>query len=255
MSIVGPEDGDQPEAGEDEAADSMAAWRDAITGAWDPDRQELHNQIVDDLLAGFTPEDEPMAYFLGGGPASGKSSLPTPGGGLAALIDPDAIKAKLPEYAQMLAAGDSRAAAYVHEESSYVARKALNAASDRSISLVVDGTGDSSYSKMVGKVAVARAGGATRVEADYLTVDTDEAIRRATARAQATGRMVPAPVIASIHASVTEVFVEAASKGLFDELRLWDNNGASPVLIARATKTGGLQVLDPAAYGRFLAKA
>jgi hypothetical protein len=66
---------------------------------------------------------------------------------------------------------------------------------------------------------------------------------------------VPEPVIRAIHASVTDVFTEAASKGLFDELRLWDNNGAGPVLIATATKAGGLRIIDQAAYDRFLAKS
>ena len=143
----------------------------------------------------------------------------------------------------------------MHEESSYIAKRALNTAADRSLSFVVDGTGDSSYQKMAGKVAVARAGGATKVEADYVTVDTAEAIRRATARAAQTGRMVPEAVITSIHQSVSQVFMEATSKGLFDEARLWDNNGASPVMIAHYTKAGGLQILDQGAYDRFAAKA
>jgi predicted ABC-type ATPase len=254
VSVTGPP---QPDTlgGEDlpEPEDSMAAW--TTDGIWDAGRSVLHQQIVDELFGDLAAEDDPVAYFLGGGPASGKSSLPTPGGGLAPVIDPDWIKARLPEYAQMLEAGDSRAAAYVHEESSYVAGLARQAAADRQVSFVVDGTGDSSYAKMAAKVADARAGGATQVVADYVTVDTAEAIRRATLRAASTGRMVPEQVITSIHAAVTQVFSEAASKGLFDELRLWDNSGSSPVLIAQYTRTGGLQILDDAAYTRFLAKA
>jgi hypothetical protein len=59
------------------------------------------------------------------------------------------------------------------------------------------------------------------------------------------------------------VFTKAAARGLFDELRLWDNSGSAPELIARATSSagpqgqriaGGLEVFDEAAYARFLAK-
>ena len=253
--MTGPDTPAPDEPAPDDGTDSMGKWRDEASGVWDPDRAALHDDIVDRLLSGYQPQDDPAALFLGGGPASGKSSLATPGGGRAALIDPDAIKAMLPEYQAMVAAGDSRAAAYVHEESSWIAGAARNAAADRNISFLVDGTGDSSYSKMAGKVAAARANGAALVEADYVTVDTDEAIRRATARAAQTGRVVPTAVITSIHAEVTSVFVQAADSGLFDTLRLWDNNGAAPVLIATATKTGGLQILDQAAYDRFAAKA
>ena len=81
----------------------MAAW--APDGVWDPERRQLHLDIVDSMFEGMQAEDDPAAYFLGGGPAAGKSSMPRPGGGLAALIDPDWIKAQLPEYQQMIAAG------------------------------------------------------------------------------------------------------------------------------------------------------
>ena len=202
VSVTAPGEGlpDPGEGGaEGKPADSLAKWM-RPDGTWAPSRQALHDDIVDRLLEGYQPEDTEVVHFLGGGPASGKSSLATPGGGRAAVIDPDAIKAMLPEYQEMLAAGDSRAAAYVQEESSAVAAQARATAGDRGLSYVVDGTGDSSYAKMAGKVNAARAAGAARVEADYLTIDTNEAIRRATVRAAATGRVVPEPVIRAIHA-------------------------------------------------------
>ena len=239
-------DADQPD-------DSMALW--APGGVWDPDRAALHQQIVDDLLAGLLAEDDPVAYFLGGGPAAGKSSLATPGGGRALLIAGDDIKTLLPEYQAMVAAGDVRAGAYVHEESTVISGMARTQAADRSVSFVLDGTGDTTYAKIAGKVDAARAGGAARVEADYVTVDLAEALRRADIRTAQTGRAVPTPVITAVHSEVTKVFAEAAAKGLFDALRLWDNNGPAPVLIASATKTGGLKVIDQGAYDRFLSKA
>ena len=256
VTVSGP--GEPPGPDFDPAAvgadDSMAKWTDE-DGVWDPVRQLLHEQIVDEVLAGFPAEEEPVAYFLGGGPAAGKSSMPTPGGGRAALIAGDDIKGMLPEYQDMVAAGDLRAGAYAHEESTVIAGMARDAASQRSISWLLDGTGDTTYAKIAGKVQAARDGGAVRVEADYVTVDLDEAVRRAASRAAETGRALPAAVITSVHAEVTRVFTQAAGRGLFDAMRLWDNNGTGPVLIATASKTGGLTVLDYAAYARFLAKA
>jgi predicted ABC-type ATPase len=194
---------------------------------------------------------------MGGGPASGKSSLPADESG-AAVINPDDIKAQLPEYQAMTAAGDPGAAAYVHEESSQIAGEARAAAEGAGIDYVNDGTGDSSYDKMAGKVQAAEDAGYT-ANARYVTVDTQTAIDRAESRAanpasSSYGRMVPAPVIREIHSSVSDVFGKAVGSGLFNgKVELYDNNGSSPRLIASGSG-GSLTVHDQAAYDSFLAK-
>ena len=168
-------------------------------------------------------------------------------------IDADAIKQMLPEYQQMLHAADARAAAYVHEESSALAKRIATEAQRRRCNYIHDGTGDTSFEKMAAKVAKARAAG-YGAAGKYVTVDTDTAVQRARKRAERTGRMVPESVIRAIHACVSDTFAQAADQRLFDTLELLDNNEAGGRKVIARDDGAGLRVLDPAAYDRFLAK-
>lgn len=221
-------------------------------GSWAPERQQLHDKIVSRFLSGRKPEDHPVATFFGGGPASGKSALTSPS--QAVKIDPDEIKGMLPEYQAAVKNGDPSGAAQVHEESSYLAATVAAKARQGKVSYTLDGTGDSSYGKMAAKVKAAKDAG-YQVHSQYVTVDTGEAVSRAAARAQKTGRMVPEPVIRATHASVSSVFGQAVKNNLFDRTELYDNNGPAARLIAHTSAAGEFQVLDDAAYKSFLAKA
>lgn len=221
------------------------------------ERQALHDQIVTDLTAGKPSQAEPRYVMMGGGPAAGKSSIlgkdgvDVPGEADSVHVDSDGIKGKLPEYQAMTAAKDPSAAAFSHEESSFLAKRVQATAFANSQDVVLDGTGDSSPDSVRKKISAARASGYS-VEANYVTIDTDEAVARATARAAKTGRVVPETVIRSTHASVSRVFPEIA--GDFDSITLFDNNGSTAKLIARGGK-GALEILDAPAYAAFLAKA
>ncbi len=223
-------------------------------GTFTPERAALHKQIVDKITGGHKPQDHPRALFLGGGPASGKShlqALPD-----SARIDPDQIKTQLPEFRQMAAARDPAAATYTHEESSYVSKQALAEAQRRRINYTMDGTGDSEYAKLAGKVTQARKAGYA-VDAKYVTADIPEAINRAMKRAAEPGpnqgRMIPAPVIRDIHQHVTSTFQQAVANGLFDHVELHDTNGPQPTLIG-AGEGKNFTIADQAAWERFLAK-
>lgn len=220
-------------------------------GTIDPERAALHKQIIDGILAGHQPSPHPVATFLGGGPASGKSSVLS-GSNRDMVIAADDIKGQLPEYQEMAARGDLSAGAYVHPESTFVAKQVKGEAERRKISYTLDGTGDTSFTQMAAKVRAARAAGYA-VNAKYVTVDPDEAVRRAKLRAAETGRMVPETAIRAEHTSVSDTFAEAADKRLFDNAELWDNNGRTPALAAEQ-HGGPMTVRDEAAYSRFLAK-
>lgn len=224
-------------------------------GTWDPARQKLHDQIVSDALAGHHSQASPVATFLGGGTASGKSTaLASAAHKDQVVIDSDAIKGLLPDYQQKVKAGDPSAAAYAHEESSYLAKRIQAAAIARKLNYLLDGTGDASYAKMAAKIKAARDGG-HRVDAKYVTAATEEAVRRAEARAKETGRMVPESVIRSIHAGVSEVFPKLVESGLLDSAELWDTNGAKPLLVGSMPHGGKWTVKDQAAWDAFKAKA
>lgn len=240
--------------GPDVHADSLAQHIDEH-GHLSSERSALHDKIVSNITGGHKSHNHPIATFLGGGPASGKSKVMLSSGGDSdsAVIDADGIKGQLPEYKALVDAGDKRAAAYAHEESSTIAAKALKAAADKKINFTLDGTGDSSFEKLSGKADQARKSGHL-VVGKYVTVDTDEAIRRAEKRAQRTGRMVPASVIKEIHGAVSDTFAKAIKHNTFDAAELWDNNGREPKLVGSKPLGGTWTVHDPEAWQRFLNK-
>lgn len=217
-----------------------------------PARKALRDKIVNDAIGNAQPSEHPVATFLGGGPASGKGTAIGPQEG-SVHIDADEIKQQLPEYQQMLDAGDRNAAAYVHEESSMLSKRIAAEAAQRKLDYTLDGTGDSSYDKMAGKVMTAKANGHTAI-AKYVTVDPDTAVERAMKRAQRTGRMVPESVIRETHADVSRVFKQAIDNDLFDSAELWDNNGTEPKLVGSKPLGGKWTVHDPEAWRAFLAK-
>lgn len=234
------------------AVDSLAA-HTLPDGKLDPAREALHQRIVAEALAHHQPKEHPTALFLGGGTASGKSTL---GGGDpgSVAIDADAVKAKIPEYKQMLAAHNPKAAAYAHEESSAVAKEIQAGAIKNHFDFTLDGTGDGAYAKMEGKIKAAQAAG-YKVSGKYVTVDTETAIERSMKRAEQTGRMVPEPVIREIHAAVSDVFGKVIANDLLDSAELWDTNGPKPVLVGSKPDGGKWTVHDQKAWNKFLAKA
>jgi predicted ABC-type ATPase len=221
-------------------------------GTLDPARQQLHDNVVHSIVSGHERQEHPEAVFYGGGPASGKSTALTPADD-SAIIDPDAIKAMLPEYKQMVAAGDPSAARYVHEESSQIAKEARAAAIKARVNLTMDGTGDSDYRKMAGKVFAAKSAGYT-THAKYVTADTATALERAHRRGEKTGRFIPPTILKETHASVSGVFRQAIQDHIFDQAELWDTNGNRPLKVGQTDTQGNWQVNNQAAWQAFLAK-
>lgn len=248
-------------------------------GQFTPERQALHRQIIEDHLRGITPTgSQPVQYMNGGGPGSGKSTLrvgdnarlthypptrevdemtgdlnhDTPA--QAVLIDPDAVKIMLPEVKAARTSGnDPNWAAKSHEESSYLAKRIHQAALDRGLDLVYDGTGDSGPRSVENKVAKARQAG-YRLEANYIYLDPKEGMRRAGVRAQRTGRHVNEQVIKETYTDVANTFDTLAQQGTFDVLRVFDNNQvpgvpAKPIAEFQGSKR---DIKDPVAFRKFL---
>jgi predicted ABC-type ATPase len=222
-------------------------------GKLDPARQALHDQIVAGHLAGHQREEHPVAVFLGGGTAAGKSTRWPRGTQPGVHIDPDEIKNEIPEYGPLKAARDRRASAHVHEESSLLSKRVMSEAARNGYSFTLDGTGDGTYEKMKNKIDSARKSGHL-VVGKYMTIDTEEAIRRAGKRAEQTGRDVSPTVARELHAAVSDVFARLIENDDLDAAELWDNNGERPVLVGRKELGGTWQVADPRAWQRFLAK-
>jgi len=222
-------------------------------GRYLPERLALHDQIIGSFLEKGKTETDPATLFMAGGTASGKSRLvdrfddefPD-----AVTINPDDIKEMLPEYQEMVAAGDAYAAWGTHEESSDVAKKLLQTVNERSYNAVVDGTGDSGPGAFEGKVAAAEAAG-RRTKVVYVDVPTDTAVERAMRRAKRTGRMVPEPEIRKIHAAVAARHAEWA--GDVRDWEVWANEESTPRLIAERVN-GVRRIVDRDRYRQTLDK-
>ena len=228
------------------------------------ERKELHNKIIEDATRDVPVSDDPTFNLLGGGPASGKStavrsgSTGFPDKESAVQINADDVKSELGEFERMrMSSSDDdffNAAAFSHEESSLVAKDIQKAAFANRQNVVLDGTGNSSYESLSGKVEAARASG-YKVNAAYITIPTQVALNRSNARSlgETNRRFVPDSVLISTHRSVSQVFPEAVSRGLFDYIRLIDNTGSSPILIG-STQGGQFEVVNQDLYDDFLSK-
>jgi len=219
-----------------------------------PQRQAIHNKILEETIGAATKSKDKTYNMLGGGPASGKTTALGDMAGYAddavAKIDPDAIKGKLPEYQDMVEAGDDFAAAFVHEESSYLAKRIQQAALERRVDVLLDGTGNGSKAGLSKKIKAAQENG-YKVKGYYATIPIKEAIKRSTSRAAKSGRKVPLKQIVDTHAKVSDVFMTAVKE--MDEVVLFDTS-STPRLIARGVG-GKLEVVDQAAFTAFKNKA
>ena len=216
-----------------------------------PERQALHDKIVAEAVDGVPASTDPTFTVMGGGPAAGKSSLIRDGGVEIAPnsveVNADICKEKLPEWKT---AGDGRAG-FTHEESSYLAKRTQAAAMERKQNVLLDGTGDTSASSMSKKIDTARNAG-YKVDAHYVTLPTELAIKNAELRGQKTGRFVPPEVVRATHVGVSQTFPAVVHK--FDSVKLYDTSTqGKPRLILSGAK-GAIDVIDQQAYNEFLAK-
>ena len=239
-------------------------------GTLTPERAALHDKIINDMFKGkkpVAPGEQKTFYFLGGGSASGKSSFTDPekAGGYSmpdknacTVIDADELKNAIPEYQYDNKTGTgtgttdrNKAASFAHEESSALAKRAMEAAIANGYNFTLDGTGDSGADKVIKKIEQARQAG-YRVEGKYCTRDIEDAIKSNIERAIKTGRLVQLDSVVDLHKSISQIFPQVANK--FDHCELWDHNGEKPVLIASCDRDGKIVEHDPAAYKKFLDK-
>lgn len=229
-------------------------------GNLSPERQKVHDEIVQRIFSEKVPQEGQATMIMsGGGPASGKSFIAKNaedqfGKESVVVIDPDKIKAMLPGYTDMAIEGD-KAAAFYHEESSALAKRVYQYCLDNNINAVYDGTGDGSISSVKKKIQAARDAG-YKARGEYVTVNTDEALRRNEQRyldgieAYKKGetdippRKPPEQLVRDTHRKVADIQLEAAP--LFDDFVLTDSNGpkdAERPVIATCKRDGEIEVV------------
>ncbi len=219
-------------------------------GNLSPERAALHKQIIDNYIASKIPVPEgetPTMVMFGGGPASGKSTVlnqlyEMPDEASTVKIDPDDIKSYLPGYSEM-AEVDEGAAGFYHEESSMIAKQLAEVLFKENYNTIYDGTGDGSVKSVMAKINGARSRG-YKVNAAYVTIDTDEALVRNRGRyerAKERGEVARLPdpeMVKATHKKVTQILMQLS--GEFDSVKLYDNNGTSGKLIATGKRGGSL---------------
>lgn len=225
---------------------------ESIHKPFDMGRRVLHTEIVHDMISVGNPP--PSLVILGGGGGAGKSTIAAQLdlGKTEATINADDVKTRLPDYQKLAEVGDPTAAAYVHEESSVVAKKAQELARERGVGVVLDQVG-SNPAKVAAQIQSYVDAGYEDIKAVYVTVPTQVALDRAESRAKRSGRAVPTEVLKAAHRDVSNGFEEIARNPALKSVELYDNRGSEPVLIARGGN-GTLTVVNQKYYDEFLAK-
>lgn len=207
-------------------------------GVYTPEREAMHNRIIDKILneeaiENATPADgeKPTFTMLGGRGGSGKSKFR----GLVydrdktLLIDPDFIKESLDGYRGWNAG-------LLHAESSYLTDKVIELASRRGLNITMDVTMRSADSALQ-RFAIFEALG-YNTEAHYMYLPRATAARRAVGRALGPTRRYVSPEV---------VLSNTGNEAAFDRVRsrvrrwsFWDNSrvgqNETPELISRGGK-------------------
>jgi predicted ABC-type ATPase len=229
------------------------------------ERAAQHKKIIEDATAGVPRSDDPTFYMLGGGTAAGKTTAvksglaDVPGKDKAVQINADDVKSQLSEYDRMrLSNNDSdffNAAAFSHEESSYLAKQVQKAAFKNGQDVVLDGTGDSTPERLAKKIGQAREGG-YKVEGVYATVPTNDAVRRSNERSLKEGerRFVPEKIVRGTHREVSRALPVAIKNGSFDRIRLIDTSTRGAAKLIGSGSGSSWTVADPQGWQDFLDK-
>lgn len=184
-------------------------------------KEAVHDPIVKEAFEGKKTAAElgekKTAILTMGGPASGKGVVLDKVKADRDLsnfvhVDPDEVKAKLPEYKESVPKnpGDGPtfrgAAAQVHEESSALAKRIRNEAIDSGHHVIVDGTGGSpdSFKALMKKLE----DNGYDVHVHYPHLDADTGVKRASARAERSGRDVPERFIRKTYENIAGALPE-----------------------------------------------
>lgn len=235
------------------AEETKAAY--SAGGIYTSDREALHRSIVARALgkAGSTASGRPpLAVLIGGGTASGKTSLRKSAvegelqklGVQAATVDADEIKEQIPEYEAFKAAHPKDAARLVHRESCDIAVMLLKELLRLKKHFIYEGTmaRTERYLQLVG--ALRRHG--YEIHVYVVDVPLLTALRRSDERARVTGRKVPHSIIRYTHRKVP-LTVEAL-KDKVDRYHVYDNRDGLKLIASNSYVHRDM-------YGEFLAKA
>lgn len=240
---------------------------------YDAERRELHRRVVEKMIGEVRPPvgRAPRALFTGGGYASGKGGVVARHKDFvdaAVTIDPDRVKAELPEFRELTAAGDPEANLRTYEEAWDVAQELAAEVRSRGLDVVVDGVGDYSADEVVKRAQSYVDAGYDPPHAVYVSKPTEEAIADARARLEgaiAAGKLesqrwIPPDLMWDTHARVSRTLPEIASRwpGTLELFRTYQFDrtvGRFPDARRVMSAEGGeVRVLNAGLWDEFLEK-
>lgn len=242
------------------------------SGMTTPERQALHDSIIESIMFGngkWSPRrsDKPMAWMMGGGPASGKTFLRQGGffdtpqrGSEAVHLDADEIKHMLPEFDTLVKELQEKgmdplqAAELVHSESTYIQKLAIKRAAEEGFHVVVDSTGDGGPKAFAERMKALKDNGYA-IKGRIADVPIAMALAEAERRKLETGRGVPPTVVTDTHIDVARALLHGLQNGVYDDLEIVNNEDHSNPYTIAAYKDGVLVVHDQAAWKQILHKA
>jgi hypothetical protein len=233
--------------------DSLSAH--IVNGRLTPERQRLHNRVLDKLFAGKRRTANPVAVITMGLPASGKSALstllhtqpmeediPTD----LVVLDPDKHRESIPEYTAARALKAKNAAKIVHNEVTQLNDEALERAMTddprrpgERYSFVLDGVGGNAgwYAQTIDrlkqrgytvKLLMAHAKGDDQVSGkDLLKM-------RAEARGRETGRFIDNAMIDRLHSVLPQNFRQL--EPLVDEAAVFDTTDVGQAALIHSSE-------------------
>jgi DNA repair protein RadC/predicted ABC-type ATPase len=182
-------------------------------------------------------EDEPLALFMGGGGASGKTSMlrleqekgNVPKEGMV-MVNPDEVREFLPEYDELNALNDSRSSMITHEEASLIANKIESLARAKRMPMLIDGTMKTKPTALARMAALEKSGYRLRLLA--VLIDPYEALVRAYLRAKSSKRYVPNAVLLGAHKGFARALPDYIDSFKADRVAIYDNSPEHPILLS-----------------------
>lgn len=214
----------------------FADFRRALDYSWhrcpSPSRTELQDALLDEILASGSASPRPWVVFMAGAMGAGKSHviqlLERREGlfphGQFVVIDPDEIKAALPEMEGLRARDTKTAGTLTHRESAQIAELAQAIALRRGVHTLVDGSlRDGAWYRQVFE-GIRRDFPTYRIGIVHVHASESTVMERVARRARETGRNVPVELIRD---SLVRVPGSVALLTPFADLVININNEAS----------------------------
>lgn len=226
----------------------------------DPARKRLHRETVKEYVKRSSRlGSTPVAVFTLGGSGAGKGTvlkmlkMQKPLFSNIVTVDSDDFKMKtfkedFEVYNKQL---PGSAARRLHDESSDLAEEVVDGIIEANNDYLKDGT-FKSYDKAMKEIMKAKKRG-YEVHIVGVTIPVEEALKRAKARAERTGREIKPDVIIAAHKGSTETFLKLLGTRIVNSMKLYDNTTVPPTLIYD-NSTGGFPVKDKVKFEQFKSK-